>query len=82
MVPLSTSGERSRAPDRLAPPLPQCLLPSSLWNLRVSFQGNVTHMSLNHSRSICKGKGQEAQFDVAVRLFFLEGEESRLCQLE
>ena len=28
-------------------------------------------MSLNHSRSICKGKGQEAQFDVAVRLFFL-----------
>lgn len=39
-------------------------------------------MSLNHSRSICKGKGQEAQFDVAVRLFFLEGEESRLCQLE
>lgn len=63
-------------------PLPQCLLPSSLWNLRVSFQGNVTHMSLNHSRSICKGKGQEAQFDVAVRLFFLEGEESRLCQLE
>ena len=39
-------------------------------------------MSLNHSRSICKGKGQEAQFDVAVRLFFLEGEESRLCQLK
>lgn len=27
-------------------------------------------MSLIHSRSTCKGKGQEAQFDFSVRLFF------------
>lgn len=50
-------------------PLPQSLLPSLLSNLRVPFQGNVTHMSLIHCRSMCKGKGQEAQVDVAVRLF-------------
>lgn len=48
------------------PPLPPAKL---LSNLRVSFQGNVTHMSLIHSRSICRGKGQEAELDVAVRLF-------------
>lgn len=52
-----------------APTFPHSLLPSSLSNLRVSFQGNVTHMSLIHSHPICKGKGQEAQSDVAVRLF-------------
>lgn len=54
-----------------SPPPPPCLLPSSLSNLSMSFQANGTHMSLNHSRSTCKGKGQEAQFDVAVRLFLL-----------
>lgn len=73
MVLLSTSGKRSRALDGLERPShpPPCLLPSSLSNLSMSFQANVTHMSLNHSRSTCKGKGQEAQFDVAVRLFLL-----------
>lgn len=70
MVLLSISGKRSRPLDELKlPPPPPMPLPSSLSNLRVSFQGNVTHMSLIHSRSICKGKGQEAQVDVAVRLF-------------
>lgn len=63
------SEKRWRALDVQEPPLPQCLLPSLLSNLRVSFQGNVTHMSLIHSRSLCKGKGQEAQVDVAVCLF-------------
>lgn len=48
----------------------------------VSFQGNVTHMSLIHSCSICKGKGQEAQFDVAACLFFLERERAGFANWE
>lgn len=38
-------------------------------------------MSLIHSRSTCKGKGQEAQFDFSVRLFFFldVGEQEELA---
>lgn len=69
------SGRRSRAPDGLAPPPPQCLC-TRLWNLRVS-PGNVTHMSLNHSRSIYAGKGQKHNL-TSQCVFFLRKEEGRL----
>lgn len=61
---LEGSGCAATAPP---PPMP---LAKFAFELELSFQGNVTHMSLIHSRSICKGKGQEAQPDVTVPSFF------------